>query len=91
LRSPKETCWRILAWMRASRFGRVCLRQLGDPSNYRQTTGVDPLQLCVAGPGTEGLREQRAFWKRGAKAQVRPLAGLKDRPYERAQTARKRP
>src|ERR1700677_1055391 len=47
----------------------------------RQTTGVDPPQPCVVGPGTEGLREERAFWKRGRTRKFDP--NRKFQVYER--------
>jgi hypothetical protein len=39
---------------------------------------------------TSALRPERRFRTRAANAKFRPLAGLKDRPYERAVSARKR-
>ena len=44
----------------------------------------------LAGPGTEGLRQERAFRKHAPNASVRPSAALQDRPCERAESARKR-
>jgi hypothetical protein len=61
----------------------VCLHQLGDPSNYRPTTGVDPLQSCVVGPGpkdyaTSGRSGSAARTRKFDPKQALPLGPSED-------------